>query len=99
MSVGRRLPRRIRAAAFHFAFNCANEEFRRFAYLYGSAPEESLSAISARGFSPTIVVDVGAYEGAWSRMVNGIWPRAKLIMIEPNLEKREVLEEVAAELG
>ena len=91
--VARLLPSRVRGSLFHFAYSFAPEEFERFSYLYGTTKQNYvLRAISSRGFSPITIVDVGAYKGEWTRMAKSIWPlNCHVIMIEPNLERREQL--------
>lgn len=101
ITVGRLLPASVRRSLFHFAFNCAPDEFEKFALLYANAPsqEHLLRAMAARGFSPRTIVDVGAYKGQWSRMVSSIWPDAAILMIEPNREQTAPLQAVAADLN
>jgi FkbM family methyltransferase len=95
------MPVRVRTALFHLAYNCAPEEFERFSYLYANAPNQNyiLRAICSRGFSPRLVVDVGAYQGDWSAMVKAIWPQSDIIMIEPNPEQTHRLKSRAANLN
>jgi FkbM family methyltransferase len=54
--------------------------------------------MAADGFSPRMIVDVGAYRGDWSRMASSIWPNASIIMIEPNREQNLQLRAVASDL-
>jgi FkbM family methyltransferase len=93
------MPSKARKSLFHFAYNCAPDEFEKFAYLYGNVPSQNLRVIASNGFLPKIVVDVGAYQGQWSRMAKSIWPDCHIIMIEPNLEQREALQCVAGQLN
>ena len=95
------MPSSTRKSLFHFAYNCAPDEFERFSYAFANAPNQNylLKAISSRGFSPKMVVDVGAYKGDWSAMVKSIWPHCDLVMIEPNPEQTTSLQSVAAHLG
>jgi FkbM family methyltransferase len=97
---GRLLPSQLRKSLFHFAYNCAPLEFEKFSYLYANAlsQEHLLRAIALRGFSPRLVVDVGAYKGQWSALARSIWPECRIIMIEPNREERAGLEAKAAAL-
>lgn len=55
----------------------------------------SLENLYRCGFRPNVVYDVGAYEGEWSLLTHGIFPRASLLMIEPQESKRPVLEAMA----
>lgn len=98
IAAGRMLPSPVGASLFRYAYNCSPEEFERFAYQFSAGQTVPLKALAARGYSPKVIVDVGAYEGGWSRTVTEIWPRCHVIMVEPNREKQEMLERVAANL-
>jgi FkbM family methyltransferase len=95
------LPDRIKASLFHLAFNLARGKFDRFAYDYGFAPnmQFGLSAIAGRGFSPRMVIDVGAFEGDWSKLAREIWPQSRILMFEPNVQKQARVSVVAKELS
>jgi FkbM family methyltransferase len=99
ITAGQRLPRKARSSLFHFAYNCAPDEFEKFAYLYFNVCHYALREMSLRGFAPRSVVDVGAYRGEWSRMVKAIWPPCHIIMVEPNIEQREHLRSIAPRLN
>jgi FkbM family methyltransferase len=43
------------------------------------------------GYSPSLIIDVGAYKGEWTQRVLEIFPRSKFIMIEPQTDKIGVL--------
>ncbi len=95
------LPRRAREALLHVAFNVARDEFHKFAFLYAFAPDmtREFARLKQRGWSPESVVDVGSFQGDWGRMAHGLWPRARLAMIEPNTRNTDRLRGVAKELG
>jgi FkbM family methyltransferase len=40
------------------------------------------------------VLDIGAYEGHWSRLFTSIYPDANVLMIEANKEKEKTLKEI-----
>jgi FkbM family methyltransferase len=42
----------------------------------------SLRRIRKSGYSPSLIVDIGAYNGDWSRMAQEIWPSSSLVLIE-----------------
>lgn len=94
------LPDRIKNSIFHMSFHLAHAEFERYAHKYCFAPNMGLglAAMEALGFAPKTIVDAGAFEGNWSRMAKEIWPSSCLFMIEPNLEKKELLLKLAADL-
>lgn len=96
----RLLPAPIRHSLFHLSFHVAPEEFRRFAHEYSFAPamDFGLQAMARRGFAPATVIDVGAYHGDWAKLARRIWPRCRLIMIEPNRDNQGRLQNVAAEV-
>ena len=74
------LPRRAREALLHVAFNVAQDEFHKFAFLYAFAPDMTLEfrRLKQRGWSPGSVVDVGTFHGDWSCMARELWPSARL---------------------
>jgi FkbM family methyltransferase len=98
--LNRVLPGRTKNSFFHLSFHLARAEFERFAHEYSFAPhmQFGLTEMAMRGFYPKTIIDVGAFEGAWSHMVKQIWPISRLCMIEPNLEKRTHLVKVAKDL-
>lgn len=94
------MPERVKTALFHLSFHLAHSEFQKFAFKYAFAPNMQLGlvAMASHGFSPKTIIDVGAYEGNWSRMAMKIWPSPRLIMVEPNVEKKSRLTQLAQEL-
>lgn len=55
----------------------------------------SLRNAKENGFSPDAVIDVGAYEGEWSRMAHRIFPDASILAVEPLHEKAARLESLS----
>lgn len=51
------------------------------------------------GFDPTGILDVGAYEGHFSRGAREIFKDARILMIEALQEKDEILKNVSMEIG
>jgi FkbM family methyltransferase len=99
--LGRVLPDSVKNSLLHLSFHLAGSEFDRFAYDFNFAPnmEFGLAAIAERGLSPKTIIDVGAYEGDWSRMARRIWPHSRILMFEPNLEKQAHLTVVANDIN
>ena len=99
-TLNRILPDRVKNSVFHLSFHLAREEFDRYAYEHNFAPSMrfGLSAMAIRGFAPKTIIDVGAFEGSWSRTARHIWPSSRLVMIEPNLAKHTQLADVAKDL-
>lgn len=95
------MPDRLKKSIFHLSFHLANSEFEKFAYLYSFAPNMKLGlgAMAGRGFRPRTIVDVGAFEGSWSRLAKRIWPECQLFMVEPNLAKQDALSKLAVKLN
>ena len=52
---------------------------------------KSLEALKKLGFSPNYVLDIGAYEGNWAIEFNQIFPESKIMMIEGQQQKQEIL--------
>jgi FkbM family methyltransferase len=50
------------------------------------------------GFAPSVVFDVGAASGEWSRMAARIWPAAHLFGFEPNSADEPALRRAALEV-
>lgn len=94
------MSRRLRNSLFHLSFHLARSEFNRFAYEIGHAPdmEFGLRAVAKRGLAPKTIIDVGAFEGNWSRMARAIWPESHIIMFEPNRSKKESMDKAAQQL-
>jgi FkbM family methyltransferase len=53
--------------------------------------QKSLLLLKKLGFSPNYVLDIGAYEGNWAIEFNQIFPAAKIMMIEGQQQKQEIL--------
>lgn len=99
--LSRVLPDSAKNSLLHLSFHLAKPEFDRFAYEFNFAPnmELGLAAATERGLSPKTVIDVGAFEGAWSRMARQIWPNSSIFMFEPNLAKQKNLALVARDIN
>lgn len=59
----------------------------------------ALLDLSKMGFTPSGVLDVGAYEGQFSRGIRKIWPEAQILMIDALTENDSVLSAVCKEIG
>ena len=62
--------------------------------------EEELAyrRLSAMGFVPGAILDVGAYEGNWTRLARRVFLDVPVLMIEPQNSKAVYLSETCAEL-
>jgi FkbM family methyltransferase len=60
---------------------------------------QSLVRLRDRGFVPSCILDVGAYEGNFSRGARQIFTHAKILMIDALAEKAPMLASVCQEIG
>ncbi|MEQ1554978.1 MAG: hypothetical protein ABL929_12405, partial [Ferruginibacter sp.] len=47
----------------------------------------SLQNLKKKGFNPTQVVDIGAYEGGWTKDFLEVYPQSNILMIEAQPQK------------
>jgi FkbM family methyltransferase len=94
------LPIKFKNSLLHLSFNVARPEFDRFSHLYAYAPsmEMGLISLTRRGLNPATVIDVGAFEGNWSRMVRRVWPNSQIVMFEPNSKKTVLVSAASKEI-
>lgn len=60
--------------------------------------ERALRGLAERGYQPAVVYDVGAADGAWTRLAATVWPNAKFVCFEPLQEREEALNGLAQDL-
>lgn len=53
--------------------------------------EPCLLHLRDRGYLPGTIIDGGAFVGGWTRMVKKLFPQVRVIMIEPQADKRPIL--------
>jgi FkbM family methyltransferase len=93
------MPDSLKRLLLRGAFSLMSESERdrvRKAFQMASV-EWSLRNIRALGFSPTCIVDVGAYVGNWTRMVKSIFANANVLMIEAQPGRQADLQRVCDE--
>ena len=56
-----------------------------------------LEDIRARGFDPKGIIDIGANRGNWTRIALSVFPNARYLMIEPQEEMKELLNQFCGE--
>lgn len=56
-----------------------------------------LEDLRARGFVPRTILDVGGFDGCWSRTAKAVFPEADCFLIEPQVELAADLEAFCAE--
>lgn len=58
---------------------------------------KGLDNLRRNGFSPGGILDIGAYDGQWTRLARAVFPESPVFMIEANPDKEPVLLAVTAE--
>ena len=56
----------------------------------------TLRVLKNHGFDPQHALDLGAYNGDWTRMFHQIFPQSKILMVEPQAAKQPILQAVCA---
>jgi len=51
-----------------------------------------LAAMKRRGFRPQVTIDAGAYAGEWTLSLRQLFPRTRVLMIEPQAARQERLQ-------
>ena len=64
-----------------------------------SDEEAAYRRLAAKGWRPAGIIDVGAYQGAWTTMVRGIFPDVPVLMIEAQKAKAAGLEALCSKLA
>jgi len=76
--------------------NLVKKALGRPAYI---APEEAAyRRLAAKGFRPAGIIDIGAYEGNWTRLARRVFPDVPCLMVEAQAAKRAFLEGVTQDL-
>ena len=57
-----------------------------------------LQILKQSGFQPINILDIGAYEGEWTRLAKEVFPVSHFTMIEANSDKVKILESVGETL-
>jgi FkbM family methyltransferase len=63
------------------------------------AERYKLARLKGRGLRIESIIDGGAAEGSWTRMIKGVYPGARVLCIEPRGDAQLSLEEVAGTFG
>lgn len=66
---------------------------------YVAPEEEAYRRLFTKGFRPNFIIDVGAYEGNWTRLARKVFGDVPGLMVEAQPSKRPALETVCRELG
>ena len=63
-------------------------------------PEElAYARLKAKGFAPACIIDVGAYQGDWTRLARRVFPNVPVLMVEAQSSKQPFLDQVCKELA
>ena len=65
---------------------------------YTPPEEQAYLRLKAKGFEPAHIIDVGAYQGEWTRLSKRVFPDVPVLMVEAQSAKRPFLDKVCAEL-
>lgn len=57
----------------------------------------ALNGLRQRGYSPKIIYDIGAADGAWARLALSIFPEAHVVCFEPLAERTVLLKQFESE--
>ena len=60
--------------------------------------EEAYARLAAKGFAPDAILDVGAWEGNWTRLARAQFGEVPSLMVEPQAAKKPFLDQVCDEL-
>lgn len=60
--------------------------------------ESSLARMKRNGFEPRVAIDVGAYNGEWTRLCKTLFPAAEVLLVEPLRARSAELSQLVAEL-
>jgi FkbM family methyltransferase len=61
--------------------------------------ESTLVRMKRNGFRPSVVVDIGAYEGEFTTLAKAIFPDTRVLMVEPLEAKQGILSRMCSEDG
>ena len=77
-------------------YNYFIRTFKLELFLYGPHDQMfmCIDNIKSNGFYPETILDIGAYEGNWTKAVIDIYPESKIYMIEAQPGKTPMLEKI-----
>ena len=65
---------------------------------YTAPEEEAYQRLARKGYKPASIIDVGAYEGNWTRLARSVFPGTPAMMVEAQPAKLPILQTVVSEL-
>jgi len=71
------------------------ESLKQYIKSSSGAPDQRSSFIRLKnlGFDPKTIIDIGAYEGNWTLEIHSLFPKASIMLIEGQENKKKVLLE------
>jgi len=60
------------------------------------AQENTFKRLKKLGYQPKLIIDIGAYEGNWAESFLTVFPEAKILMLEGQEGKRNLLQQKTA---
>ena len=60
--------------------------------------EVSYLRLAQRGFRPGAIIDIGAYQGDWTRLIARAFPRVPILMVEAQVEKKRHLDAIRSDI-
>lgn len=76
--------------------------FYYIGYYFGESPRRiypnliySLENLKNEGFTPSYIIDIGAYHGEWTTMIKKIFPESNVLMIEAQEIKEGILKDIS----
>lgn len=77
---------------FQFFFEICPDDFKQEKGFLDTF--QSLKNLKQIGFNPTYILDVGAYEGIWTKKVQNIFPGSHFVMFEAQTSKEAFLKKL-----
>ena len=101
LAAKRWLPTRLKSFLFRFSFAVMDEAQQfNFRQRYNMVSMEwSLCNMARIGFRPAAILDIGAYEGEWTRLAGQVFPDARILMVEAQRSKEDTLKRIADASG
>ena len=50
----------------------------------------------SKGMNPSVIFDIGAHNGSWTREIQPVFPAAKFFAFEPNTEHQKALQDISS---
>jgi FkbM family methyltransferase len=60
----------------------------------GIGMDVTMNGLKQRGYTPSVVYDIGAADGSWTRHAMKYWPHSSFVCFEPLAERRVALEQL-----